>query len=380
MKYLLRFRPLEGYTFGTDQNAVYAGKEDGLTGRESYYLTSLEIPEQTTLLGVLRRLVLKAEGKLRQNFDYSPEEWEEMADLIGGNSFSFEAARKGEEQSFGRIKSLSPVFLEDQNGEVLIANPFCNSSKTAYVPYAMELDPEIVTSHGNVPLPAKDAYNGKSGHGAGLIELGKKAVRSKLFRHDMLPGNRKALKETERNDAYYRREVVFLEDGCCFSLLADVETTRLPEKEVIYMGKKRSAFSLETTALTGTEAKGEWTALAKAVEAQELQSFGVSALLRRRVEAAFTGAPGGWYYALSDLFVLDEWTPDCFCILERKCLRNLETTLNSKDYSGRLRRSDRRYGLIRAGRVFQADPGFISGDSHLQRIGYDHIIKLGGES
>ena len=48
MKYLIKITPLEPYTFGTDQNIRYPGEEP--TGKETYFVDSGEVPEQTSVL------------------------------------------------------------------------------------------------------------------------------------------------------------------------------------------------------------------------------------------------------------------------------------------------------------------------------------------
>lgn len=46
--YKIQLTPLEPYTFGTDQGLSFAGIENS-RGKESYYVLSKMVPEQTTI-------------------------------------------------------------------------------------------------------------------------------------------------------------------------------------------------------------------------------------------------------------------------------------------------------------------------------------------
>lgn len=67
MQYLVKMTPLEPYCFGTDQSAPYIGAENG--GKGTYFIRSKALPEQTTLLGTLRCMILESQGLLKENFD-----------------------------------------------------------------------------------------------------------------------------------------------------------------------------------------------------------------------------------------------------------------------------------------------------------------------
>ena len=83
MQYLVKMTPLEPYCFGTDQSAPYIGAENG--GKGTYFIRSKALPEQTTLLGTLRCMILESQGLLKENFDYILGRWYWMtaAELFG---------------------------------------------------------------------------------------------------------------------------------------------------------------------------------------------------------------------------------------------------------------------------------------------------------
>lgn len=85
MQYLVKMTPLEPYCFGTDQSAPYIGAENG--GKGTYFIRSKALPEQTTLLGTLRCMILESQGLLKENFDYTPEERQQMAHALARRVF-----------------------------------------------------------------------------------------------------------------------------------------------------------------------------------------------------------------------------------------------------------------------------------------------------
>ena len=110
--YLVKMTPLEPYAFGTDMKAAYPN--EAKTGKESYIIKSNLLPEQTTILGMLRCLVLQHEGVFHADMKYSDEEREKMSSLIGTRSFDF-SYRRDKPQQFGIIRKISPVFVIKQS-------------------------------------------------------------------------------------------------------------------------------------------------------------------------------------------------------------------------------------------------------------------------
>lgn len=96
--YLIKLRPLDKFFFGT-------GKEFG-TDNQNYFVKSGYFPQQSSLLGMLRYELLKNADKsiFENNKIQNPEKAKE---LIGEKSFVANA----EDNSFGKIQSISPVFL-----------------------------------------------------------------------------------------------------------------------------------------------------------------------------------------------------------------------------------------------------------------------------
>lgn len=110
VKYKISLKPLGEFYFGQEK---YRYMKDGIEVEElNYNLKSAYYPQQTAILGMLRKEILKAKGHYRENFkDYLKhydDNKETIDRLIGAKSFEFEG-----HQSFGLIKYISPLILAE---------------------------------------------------------------------------------------------------------------------------------------------------------------------------------------------------------------------------------------------------------------------------
>lgn len=346
MNYLVKMTPLEPYAFGTDKTAAYAGAD--IIGKSTYFVRSKDVPEQTTILGMLRYIILEDQGLLKADYGYTPEEKERMENCIGPSSFQFSSAEK---QDFGFIHRISPLFLTDGEDHIYIRNPFHNKNEKGYSPMIMG-ETAIETSSGALRLPAKGEYNAKNGYGRGYYRLADGLVHDGLFQSVMVTGSRKNRREAGDEDCFFKRELKCLKEG--FSFAVYVEADRLPADTIAYMGQKRSAFRV-----TAQEAEGE--------------------NLTEKVETAFAGETERWDYALSDLVAEGSARCSSFSIVEEKHLQNLETVYDEKRHARRLRRSKRQYNLIRSGSVFYGKCPLNISNENCRQIGYNYIVGLGGK-
>ncbi len=104
MKYLVRLRPLMPFFFGGSR-----------TFRDSYIARSRRWPQQTHLLGMIRRVLLEKEGLLISNGDgrwkRAPGSDQDFLNLVGDTT---EVTN-----DLGIIKKISPVFLASYQGDSL---------------------------------------------------------------------------------------------------------------------------------------------------------------------------------------------------------------------------------------------------------------------
>lgn len=349
--YLIKITPLEPYTFGGERGFTYNGVDDNGT----YYMGSKEIPEQTTILGTLRYLLLKSEGVLKSPPNYSNYEKTKNARICGGDTFQFESDK---EQSLGFIEEVSPLFIMDKQENIYIPNPFCNIGKDGKL-QLMKMTEGVECSLGNgfaFPENSEAGYEAKKGYGSGFLcisddKLSNVKKTEDIFTKQLISGNN----ISQTDDAYFKREVFVMKEGMSFAVyltLSD-EAKDLSESNIIYMGKKNSAFKFET---------------------QQINDKNES--LDRKVEAFFIkrNMSNSWSYCLSDVFV-EEIKYSNFAIVETKKLRNLKTEYKDKGFS---RSRQKRYELIKAGSCFY---GFqeIKSNYNLSKFGYNHIIQIGGK-
>ena len=202
-------------------------------------------------------------------------------------------------------------------------------------------------------LSMQDEYNAKEGYADGYYDLSSGRIYRDLFKKIITTGNRKNRRpgQTNKDDCFYKRELICLKENFAFGLY--VHADKLPERAVVYMGQKKSAF------------------LVSAEISNDLP-------LAEQVEEAFAKCSGKWQYALSDLIVDDLWQTKDFFIAEEKQLRNLETIYQEKKHVGRLRKSSRRFNFVQRGSVFYGLEGPVMSNENSQQIGYNYIVQLGG--
>ncbi len=357
MKYLIKMTPLEPYFFGTEQGFKY----EGVSGQESetYYLRSKDMPEQTTILGMLRFMILQNVGILKDDCSYSDEEKNQMRELIGAQSFQF-CMRDGI-QDFGKIKEISPVFLVNKKGEYLVKNAYHNVGKKEDGKYMMngyhpiQMSEKLVTSSGIISLPLPGQYDAKLGHADGFYNLNTREVIRNPFESIVLTGNQKSGKQN-KEDGFFKKEVKLLKGEYSFAIIAELDKDCIPPKAICYMGQKKSAFELTTECLQN------------------------DVNLCEMVKKAFNDSSKQketWYYALSDIVMHERLEFDSFCMIEQKQVRNLETNY-VRNARQRLKRSMNQWNLIESGSVFyEKKPKNLNNDN-CEQIGYNWIVQLGG--
>ena len=97
-----------------------------------YFIKSETVPAQTTILGMLRYLLLPVK---KSNFaDYTDADKKINAQAVGSSSFDFEQ----KDRRFGIIKEISPVFLI-KNDEIFMKTPFDHKTgEKTYTPFSAQ--------------------------------------------------------------------------------------------------------------------------------------------------------------------------------------------------------------------------------------------------
>ncbi len=225
--YLIKLTPHDKFFFGTD-------KEFGADNR-NYFVKSGYFPQQTTLLGMLRyQLLCQAPEDIFR--DNKIQNKKKAAELIGAKSFT-----QGENNTFGKIKSLSPVFLMQGN--------------TKFFPLNKEYQEVSKDDKGNKEWKmceiSKDfrlleGYNVK----IGLSELwtndeNRKYELSDIFKEVEQVGIRKNYDGTTDDKAFYiqtYRKFKSSDMAFAFYVNSDIE---INPSNLIFIGRERQSFSME---------------------------------------------------------------------------------------------------------------------------------------
>lgn len=419
--YLVTFRPLGDYSFGSDRRFSFVGKNNYSEDEYApYFIRTNRVPEQSTVFGMIRYLILVSNGiELKQDFHYDENTRDKIKALIGEKSFSL----NGGVQGFGKLEKISPIFLRKNSKEVVIPNPFNNKQGregiAQFEPIILEEEITLPTSFGEIALPKSKEYNPKEGHGDGYynINTGHLEAAEDIFSTKVATGVRRVtqndlgkLKQNLRElcksfvNEEMKQEVSNLDRNSNLSLTEFIndfidwlekynkgEKTHFQEeleklsqnfdadrlfKREVHQLQKDYEFAVYVTVEKGVQltdglvSMGQKGSLFK-VSVQESEDNLESEITKHFQKHTPKGQT--WQYCLSDVCLLDDVKG--FAILEEKLVRQLHTDLSKN----RLRGLDLQGSslLYKAGSVFYGDDA-ISVKTGLEPAGYNTIYKITG--
>ncbi len=231
-QYLMKLTPLEAYFFGNEKSFKYPKQENSGQMSNQYYIKSESVPAQTTLLGMLRYLLLPVK---KSNFaDYTDADKKINAEVVGNSSFDFEQ----KDRRFGIIKAISPVFLT-KNDEIFMKTPFDHKTgKKTYTPFS---------KYGNVQTPQGEKlfckeYNPKDGISDSYMNISTgEIVESKdVFSAEVRVGINRENKEK----GFFKKEYKCLFDGFSFGAYVTLDTDLPPDDTTVFLGQGKSAFKV----------------------------------------------------------------------------------------------------------------------------------------
>lgn len=285
-EYLIKLKPLDMFFFGGEITFSSGGevKSDeegkGTSGRQdkrkNYLVTSNLFPQQTSLLGMIRKQLLKNKNMFKENpKDYTQHDIADMKKLIGERSFSF-GGRK-EKQSFGVIENLSPVFImkkdemyvsvplddssilnkpSSENNEgnhhstmsdgVCVSHNKSNSEKRVYKPYRL-IREDGKTNFGD-SIFLLENYEPKKGLSEGLLNVanGEIITVGDVFQEVEKIGIRIQKKGMKQEDDYYKQTFYRLNNDYYFAFYVTLKE-KLDESSNLFatLGGEGSTFKLE---------------------------------------------------------------------------------------------------------------------------------------
>ncbi|EHI76527.1 hypothetical protein HMPREF9184_01172 [Streptococcus sp. oral taxon 058 str. F0407] len=419
-EYLVTFKPLGDYSFGSDRRFSFVGRNNYSKDEYApYFIRTNSVPEQSTVFGMIRYLILVSNGiRLKQDFQYDEDTRDIMKDLIGEKSFSL----NGSVQHFGKLEKISPIFLLKNSEEIIIPNPFNNKQGKEeieqFAPMILEKI-KVSTSFGEIALPKSKEYNPKEGYGNGYynINTGRLEAAEDIFSTKVATGVRRVtqndlgkLRQNLRElcksfvNEDMKQEVSNLDRNSNLSLTEFIndfmdllekynkeeknhfqeeleklsqnfDADRLFKREVHQL-QKDYEFAVYVTMEKGVQLTdglvsiGQKGSLFK-VSVQESEND-----LESKITEHFQKhTPQGqtWQYCLSDVCLVDD--VQSFAILEEKLVRQLHTDLSKNRLKGLDLQGTSL--LYKAGSIFYGDNA-ISVKTGLEPAGYNTIYKITG--
>lgn len=235
-KYLIKLKPLDSFFFGSERTFGYDNKLN-----ENYIVKSNKYPQQTALLGMLRKEVLINKQLLKEFWNYTENDKKEINKLIGAESFNIESEQ---EQSFGVINRISPIFICKGDEKFIELPKDCsNPEKNPPDKYeAYEKYGEVKTSIGTIPL--LKGYKSKNGLREGLMNIKSK----KIIKHDEVfianenVGIKKSNQGKTEEQSYFKISSYKMEKDYEFGFYLDIDIEM--KDSFVILGAERSTFKL----------------------------------------------------------------------------------------------------------------------------------------
>lgn len=228
-RYQVDFLPLDKFFFSDENRYRLKSENNGLKLSMDYYQVSRQMPQQTTMLGVLRYIKLISIGQIPITDKQKAES------AIGISSFRY----KKEAQDFAAIGSVSPVGI-GFGEETLFPNSF-------------DLDKEgkrrkILKStfnYENGSAYILDGYDEKKGLDHVLISSsGTIRTYDDVFQASESVGIKKNNRVEGSDDTLYKQTSYTLNDGYCFRIEVEIDLDSEKKDFIIPMGADGHLFKV----------------------------------------------------------------------------------------------------------------------------------------
>lgn len=267
-KYLVTLTPTGKYFFGGDMRFSINGEKEEFS---SYIIESIKMPQQTSLLGMMRFLLLSNSNLFDIAGNVIKGEDEDVKNLIGAGSFA--VTTDGKSNTFGKIKSLGPCFVYNKDTK---ARYFRAAADSHFATIDWENATTAIINGKKVTMPLltlkdkngnENPYTSKeytenyfSTPFSQNCELVKE---DELFIKDRRIGIDKDYEGKSKTNALYKQISYRLKDGFCFAFETEVDDgVKLEEyKELVSLGADSSKFIFEAKIVTPQEVPQKGTAV-----------------------------------------------------------------------------------------------------------------------
>lgn len=386
-KYLIKLKPLGKYFFGGDMTFEVSDKshKEYNSKYSSYIIESNKFPQQTSLLGMMRYLLLTKSPTVFSLNENRITDKEDAAKIIGQESFS--VTKEHELASFGKIASIGPCFLlhEDCKNHKLADESFLSAPKDYQLMISFNDSIEAYYNENQLRVPAiKYKYEKDLPNGTKEIKMEEYSSKAE-FDTIYINGNGSTIKEddifikdiriginksyegkTSHDDKGYYKQISYrLKDGFSFAFVAEVDFDLSNiQNEIISLGADGSKFSLSVSLLS--------------------DEFPIPP---RYPDGMTFGGGACRVILLSDsLLDPEDVKKACFTISESIPFRFLKTNVACENYNvlaGKVQRSAEKYYLYEKGSVFYFENERSADDfvklvvskEEFHQIGYNYCEK-----
>lgn len=250
-KYLVKLTPLGKYFFGGDMT-FKSDRKDGNDDEKyaSYIIHSFKTPQQTSLLGMMRFLLLSNNAEAFDVNNNRIKDKDKADALIGEKSFCVSVGH--EANNFGKIGRIGPCFLYDKKAGEAYFRILPPDWRVAFT----DAPVKAVINGAEVELPEiwvekdgkKEAYTGKDGMDICYASSDKSHVLKEegLFTEDSRIGIDKNEKGKSDSSAFYKQISYRLEKGFCFAFEVETEVDLTAyQNRLVQLGADSSSFLLE---------------------------------------------------------------------------------------------------------------------------------------
>lgn len=356
-KYLISLTPAGKFFFGGDMTFERKGDDEHNERFSSYIIESQKFPQQTSLLGMLRFLILSNDSVAFNKATQEISSKQRASELIGATSFT------GTKTKFGKINSLTPCHLQHHDNagwKDIYADALVDTYVDAdgkHVDIAVDFSHSftaIVNEQERTVLPKLEGFDCK---------LQRKPTygtfsESEIFFEDKRMGIDRDIKTGKTDkDALYKQVCYRMADDFRFAFEADVDIdlTRY-DKQLVSVGADNSQF------IIGIEKVDQ----VQAPEAQWIE--GKINVVTLTSNALISGTDA---------------LHACYAVTALRPFRHLKTSVDGTDKYNvllKIKRSEKCY-LYKAGSTFYFDSkndfdAFVhalAGDKGMRQIGYNYF-------
>lgn len=233
--YMITLTPIEPYFFGGE---FTFGADDSRDGSSRYNASSTYFPQQTALMGMLRKTLLIQNGCMtlhRRGEWVDKSRFSNAVSLCGRGSFSYE-----EDYDTGLIQQISPVFIV-QNDLYFI--PDAKDQK-----YSPRIDTKSTMMIGDVEQPCIvfEGHNPKEYTEMSLVSQDGKIRKSvsELFQPMESVGIKKSYSGQAQEEAFFQRTAYLLKDKGSFAMIATFGETIELSETIVTLGADQSSFKM----------------------------------------------------------------------------------------------------------------------------------------